>query len=204
MSNSDLGRGPGLQRAHDRARFTLERLVLRGVHSRLLLAAAIVAIVSLVAGAIALLADPATTELDDAVWWAFLRLTDPGYLGDDEGFARRTVSTIVTVLGYVLFLGLLIAILTQWLTSSIAKLESGVTPVAISDHVIILGWTHRTPTIVSELLRTRKRVERFLERQGTRQLRIVILSEDVDQARGIGHSSCVLARCPGMGVRSNP
>ena len=117
-----------------------------------------------------------------------MRLTDPGHLGDDEGFARRTVSTIVTVLGYVLFLGLLIAILTQWLTSSIAKLESGVTPVAISDHVIILGWTHRTPTIVSELLRTRKRVERFLERQGTRQLRIVILSEDVDQARGIGHS----------------
>jgi hypothetical protein len=183
MSNSELGRGSALRRGFDRARFMLERFVLRGVHSRLLFAAAIVALVSLVAGAIAWLVDPATTEFADAIWWAFLRLTDPGYLGDDEGFGRRTVSTIVTVLGYVLFLGLLIAILTQWLTSSIAKLESGVTPVAISDHVIILGWTHRTPTIVAELLRTRKRVERFLERQRARQLRIVILSEHVDQAR---------------------
>ena len=183
MSSSDLGGGSALRRGLDRARFALERLVLRSLYSRLAIAAAIVALVSLVAGAIALLVDPATTEFDDAVWWSFLRLTDPGYLGDDEGFARRTVSTIVTVLGYVLFLGLLIAILTQWLTNIIAKLESGVTPVAISDHVIILGWTYRTPTIVSELLRTGKRVERFLERQGTRQLRVVILAEHVDQAR---------------------
>ena len=63
--------------------------------------------------------------------------------------ARRTVSTVVTVLGYVLFLGLLIAILTQWLNETIAKLEAGVTPIALSDHVVILGWTHRVPTIVS-------------------------------------------------------
>ena len=183
MSSSDLGGGSALRRGLDRARFALERLVLRSLYSRLAIAAAIVALVSLVAGAIALLVDPATTEFDDAVWWSFLRLTDPGYLGDDEGFARRTVSTIVTVLGYVLFLGLLIAILTQWLTNIIAKLESGVTPVALSNHVIILGWTYRTPTIVSELLRTGKRVERFLERQGARQLRVVILAEHVDQAR---------------------
>lgn len=39
-----------MQRGFDRMRFTLERLVLRGLRSRLLLAAAIVAVVSLVAG----------------------------------------------------------------------------------------------------------------------------------------------------------
>ena len=38
----------------------------------------------------------------DAIWWGFLRLTDPGYLGDDHGALKRTVSTILTVLGYVL------------------------------------------------------------------------------------------------------
>jgi hypothetical protein len=97
--------------------------------------------------------------------------------------ARRAISTVLTVLGYVLFLGLLIAILTQWLNQIIGELESGVTPVAASDHVIVLGWTHRTPTIVSELLRTRTRVQRFLERHGARDLRIVILSERVDPAR---------------------
>ena len=33
----------------------------------------------------------------DGVWWSFLRLTDPGYLGDDEGAVLRVQSTIITV-----------------------------------------------------------------------------------------------------------
>ena len=170
------------QRGLYRLRFGLERLALRGLRYRLLLAAAIVAVVALVMGGLAALLDANFSGLGEATWWAFLRLTDPGYLGDDEGVVRRTVSTVVTVLGYVLFLGLLVAILTQWLNETISKLESGVTPVAASDHVIILGWTHRTPTIVVELLRTRNRVARFLERHGARELRVVILAERVDQA----------------------
>jgi hypothetical protein len=168
------------RRASNRTRFALERFLLRGLGHRLLLAASIVAVVALFAGVLVTLLDPEFSEAEDGVWWAFLRLTDPGYLGDDEGLARRTISTVVTVLGYVLFLGLLIAILTQWLNQLIARLESGVTPVSLSDHVIVLGWSQRTPTIVQELLRTRKRVERFLARQGARELRIVILAERVD------------------------
>jgi hypothetical protein len=173
---------PTHRRARDRLRFALERLLLRGLHYRLALAALIVVLVAVGGGALIALFDPAVSNLGDAFWWAFLRLTDPGYLGDDEGFVRRSVSTVLTVLGYVLFLGLLIAILTQWLNQLIAKLESGVTPVVVSGHVLVLGWTHRTPTIVSELLRTRNRVQRFLERHGARELRIVVLSDHVDDA----------------------
>jgi hypothetical protein len=175
-------RSESRNRASNRIRFALERFILRGVGYRLLLAAGIVAAVALVAGTLVATLDPGLSEPGEAVWWAFLRLTDPGYLGDDEGIARRTISTVVTVLGYVLFLGLLIAILTQWMNQLIARLESGLTPVALSDHVIVLGWSHRTPTIVQELLRTRERVERFLARQGARELRIVILAERVDAA----------------------
>jgi hypothetical protein len=175
-------RSESRNRASNRIRFALERFILRGLGYRLLLAAAIVAAVALVAGILVAALDPELSEPGEAVWWAFLRLSDPGYLGDDEGIARRTISTVVTVLGYVLFLGLLIAILTQWMNQLIARLESGVTPVALSDHVIVLGWSHRTPTIVQELLRTRKRVERFLARRGARELRIVILAERVDAA----------------------
>jgi hypothetical protein len=170
------------RRAPNRIRFALERFLLRGLGHRLLLAVSIVAAVALFAGILVTLLDPGFSEAGDGVWWAFLRLTDPGYLGDDEGLARRSISTVVTVLGYVLFLGLLIAILTQWLNQLIARLESGVTPVALSDHVIVLGWSQRTPTIVKELLRTRKRAERFLARHGARELRIVILAERVDAA----------------------
>ncbi|MDJ0851677.1 MAG: hypothetical protein QNK04_25150 [Myxococcota bacterium] len=164
-----------------RIRFFFERLVLRGLRYRLMLAGAIIVTVAVLAGSLITLVDTGSTSLGDDLWWAFLRLTDPGYLGDDEGFARRFVSTVVTVLGYVLFLGLLIAILTQWMNDSIAKLESGVTPVALADHVIILGWSHSAPTIVSELLRTRGRLERFLSRHEARELRVVILAERVDR-----------------------
>ena len=182
MDASEPLRSSAGQRGLHRLRFGLERLVLRGLRYRLLIAAAIVAAVALVAGGLIALLDSGFSELSKEVWWAFLRLTDPGYLGDDEGMARRTVSTVVTVLGYVLFLGLLIAILTQWLNDLIRKLEAGVTPVALSDHVILLGWTHRTPAIVRELLGTGGRLQRFLARRGARDLRIVILAEHVDDA----------------------
>ena len=168
------------RRGLDRIRFALERLVMRGVGYRLLLAGAIVAVVALVAGAFVWLLDGDPSGLNDEVWWAFLRLTDPGYLGDDQGIVRRTISTIVTVLGYVLFLGLLIAILTQWLIDRIAKLASGVTPIALSNHVIVLGWSHRTPEVIANLLGTGARLQRFLARRGARELRIVIMTERVD------------------------
>jgi hypothetical protein len=167
-------------RFQDRIAFRLERLVLRGVGYRLGLAAVIIFMVALGAGFLAvwLVAEGSPGE---AVWWAFLRLSDPGYLGDDEGVALRTISTIVTVLGYVLFLGLLVAIMTQWLNAKIEYLESGVTPIALRDHVIVLGWTARTPDIVRSLMASRRRVERFLDEIGARSLRVVVLVEELNE-----------------------
>ena len=163
-----------------RLRFTLERLLLRGVHYRLLAAALIIGSVALVAGVLVRLLDPQFEEMSDAVWWAFLRLTDPGYLGDDEGTVSRAVSTAVTVLGYVLFLGLLIAILTQWMNDWIRRVEGGLSDLPFDDHILVLGWNHRTPAIVLELLRTKGRVTRFLKEHDAGTLRIVILDEAVD------------------------
>ena len=163
-----------------RLQFTLERLLLRGVHYRLLVAALIVALVAVLAGVLVRVLDPQFEDISGAVWWAFLRLTDPGYLGDDEGTISRTVSTVVTVLGYVLFLGLLIAILTQWMNDWIRRVEAGLSELPFSDHILILGWNHRTPSIVLELLRTKGRVIRFLQEHDADTLRIVVLNETVD------------------------
>ncbi len=165
-----------------RLRFLLEQLVLRDLRARLMLAVVIVGVVAVAAGLLVGVLDGGFSGTAEAVWWAFLRLTDPGYLGDDEGLARRSISTVVTVLGYVLFLGLLIAILTQWLVQTITRLESGVTPVVLSDHIVILGWTHQTPAIVESLLGAGARVDRFLARRGARRLRVVIMAERVDAA----------------------
>ena len=53
-------------RALDRLRFALERLVLRGLRYRLMLAAAVVA---LVAGALVMQLDPESSDLGEAVWF---------------------------------------------------------------------------------------------------------------------------------------
>ena len=180
MSRAPRGEPSTRIRFRDRIAFRLERLVLRGIGYRLALAAAIIALVALVAGLLAILLVSEVSD-SEAIWWAFLRLSDPGYLGDDEGLTLRTISTIVTVLGYVLFLGLLVAIMTQWLNAKIEHLESGVTPIALRDHVIVLGWTARTPDIVRGLIASRRRVERFLARIGARSLRVVVLVEDLDE-----------------------
>jgi hypothetical protein len=172
-----------LNRAKNRFKFLVERTLLRGAHYRLLLIAALIGLVAALGGVVVLQTEGVEsgfTGPGEAVWWAFLRLTDPGYLGDDEGLVRRVVSTAITVLGYVLFMGALIAIMSQWLTQTMRRLESGLTPIAQSDHVLVLGWTNRTASIVEELLSSsEERLHRFLQRHGARRLNIAILAEDV-------------------------
>ena len=169
------------RRTRDHFKFWLERFLLRGPQYRLLFIAAVIGLLSVAAGILVL---PSGTfqSLPEAVWWAFLRLSDPGYLGDDEGLFIRGVSTVLTVSGYVVFLGSLVAIMTQWLNATMARLESGLTPVTRTDHVLILGWNNRTVPVVEELLRSEERVRRFLRHHGARSLQIVILAEEVTPA----------------------
>lgn len=172
---------PGLLRG---LQFVLERWVQRGIFSQLLLMAGLVATVAVLGGVAAWAFTPAFENLPTAIWWAFLRLTDPGYLGDDEGVVLRVISTAVTVLGYVLFMGSLIAIMTQWLARIIRKLESGLTPIAMQNHFVILGWTNRTSEIIKKLLTAGGRLERFFaKRSGSGRLRVVVLADEVDAER---------------------
>ena len=43
-----------------------------------------------------------------------------------------------------------------------------ITPIAENGHILLLGWTDRTPTIVRELVVSEGRVGRFLRREGGR------------------------------------
>lgn len=162
----------------NRLKFLLERLILRGALYRLLVIAVMMGLFAVLCGLLVYGYSAAFTDRGDAIWWAFLRLTDPGYLGDDEGLFVRAISTFLTVLGFVLFVGALIAILTQWLNQTIEDLENGYTPVALANHIVILGWTNRTAAIVSELFLAEGRVRRFLRRRGARDLRVAVLAND--------------------------
>lgn len=161
--------------------FQLERFLLGGAVYRLLFIVLCLGLLSIGCGLLLswLERGQARMTASESVWWAFLRLTDPGYLGDDHGGVRRIISTALTVLGYVLFLGALVATMTQGLNDQIRRLERGFTPVALSNHIVILGWNAATPELVSELTLSERGKRGFLERHGLKGVRLAVLAEEV-------------------------
>lgn len=165
----------------NRLQLVLERFLVRGPLYRLAFVIGVIGAFSL-AGGLLVVGTGQFDGLGEATWWAFLRLTDPGYLGDDKGTYVRVVSTALTVAGYVLFLGALIAIMTQWLNAALRRLENGLTPIAERDHIVVLGWTTRTATIVRELLLSTDRAQHLLRLRGRRSLSVVVQAEEIDAA----------------------
>ena len=159
--------------------FFIERQLVKGAPYQLLIVAAFIGFISVLGGLLVIPSGKPTANFGEAVWWAFLRLSDPGYLGDDEGIWRRFVSTLITVAGYVVFLGSLVAIITSSLNRKIRNLEQGLTPVAANNHIVILGWTNRTIHIAAEIFQSAGRVKHFLRRHRARILQLIILSDDV-------------------------
>lgn len=181
----------------DRIKFVVERQLVKGAGFQLLVVAAFIAAISLVGGILVVPLDGEFDHVGNAIWWAFLRLTDPGYLGDDVGAWQRFVSTLLTVSGYVVFMGTLVAILTRWLIARMDELERGLTPVTLKNHVVVLGWTSQTPPLLSELLSSTGRMRRFLEKHDASRLNLVVLTEEAsaEQVHELRHE-------PGIGPRA--
>ena len=159
--------------------FTLERQLVKGAQYQLLVVAALIGMISIIGGLLVVPTDTPNQSLGEAIWWAFLRLTDPGYLGDDVGNWRRFISTLLTIAGYVVFLGSLVAIITTWMNRKIRHLEQGLTPVTANNHLLILGWSNRTIHIASEIFQSVGRLKRLFEKFGIKKLKLIILSEEV-------------------------
>lgn len=159
--------------------FTLERQLVKGAQYQLLVVAALIGMISIIGGLLVIPTDTPSQSLGEAVWWAFLRLTDPGYLGDDEGNWRRFISTLLTIAGYVIFLGSLVAIITTWMNRKIRHLEQGLTPVTANNHIVILGWSNRTIHIAAEIFQSSGRLKRMFEKFNIKKLKLIVLSEEV-------------------------
>lgn len=126
---------------------------------QLLLVALVIGLLSVGGGVIVHYTNPtAYRDTSEAIWWAFLRLTDPGYLGDDRGMMPRLVSTFLTISGYVVFLGALVAIMTAWLNQLMSFLASGRSPIFERDHVLLIGWNDRIHALVEEVVHTWRRL----------------------------------------------
>ncbi len=167
----------------DRVKFIVERQLVKGAGFQLLVVGVFIGLISLIGGLLVIPFGEPHEDMGGAIWWAFLRLTDPGYLGDDVGNWQRLVSTILTISGYVVFMGTLVAILTRWLIAKMTDLERGLTPVTLRNHIVVLGWTNQTLPLLGELLGSSGRMRRFLEKHDTSRLRLVVLSETASAAQ---------------------
>jgi Trk K+ transport system NAD-binding subunit len=188
----------------DRIKFFVERQLVKGAGFQLLVVAAFIALISLIGGLLVMALGESFSDLGPAIWWAFLRLTDPGYLGDDAGTWQRIVSTMLTVSGYVVFMGTLVAIMTRWLIAKMTDLERGLTPVTLKNHIVVLGWTSQTLPLLSELVGESGRVKRFLEKHDTQKLNLVVLSEEASafQAHELRNASGIANRARQIVLRS--
>lgn len=170
-----------MNRLLDRIFYIVESAFIRSTVFQLLAVALLILLISLAGGTAVWLSDSSQFQTyGSAIWWAFLRLTDPGYLGDDKETFARIVSTILTVLGYVVFLGALVAIMTTWLNRAMFYLKSGRSQIFESDHILIIGWNPRMHAIIEEIVRSKDRVVKRLGR--IRLPAVVILTGQYDSS----------------------
>jgi hypothetical protein len=132
-----------------RIAYFLDRMVKKSLSTQLVLLLVLVFILT-VTGAFtaSLFSRRSFTSL---LWWSFLRIVDPGYLGEDKNFGERFVSVSIIISGLVTF-GLLISILSSAFQERLESIKKGHRPVLETDHSIILGWGSMVYSIIDDLL----------------------------------------------------
>ena len=92
-----------------------------------------------------------TPSLLERFWQSLLRILDPGTFSGDAGWPLRITMLLVTLLG-VLIGGSLIGLIVAAVDSKVEQLRRGRSVVAERGHTLILGWSPRIFTLISEIV----------------------------------------------------
>jgi voltage-gated potassium channel Kch len=87
----------------------------------------------------------------DAAWASLMRTLDPGTMGGDAGWTFRIIMFCVT-LGGIFIVSTLIGVLASGIGNKLDDLRKGKSPVMEDNHTLILGYTEKVFTIISELV----------------------------------------------------
>ena len=91
--------------------------------------------------------------ITDQLWRVYLQLTAPGNMNQDSKSPRHfKIAAVLAGLTGVVIFSTLIATLTTSLNQAIRSLKRGHSRVLEEGHTLILGWTHRVPEILRELV----------------------------------------------------
>jgi len=121
---------------------------------------AIVSVVSVfvLGGVIVLLGITGSTEPGaepltflEGSWKSLMATLDPGTMGADEGWDFRIVRFTATLIG-IFLISILIGSIASGIDQKIEELKRGRSRVLDSDHTLILGWSEKIFTIITELV----------------------------------------------------
>ena len=89
-------------------------------------------------------------DIGEAFWQSLLRILDPGTFSGDNGWLLRLVMLVVTLIG-ISIAAVLIGLIASGIEQRIDQLRRGRSTVVESGHTLILGWSPRIHTVISEL-----------------------------------------------------
>lgn len=128
----------------------------------------LILIASIVVTAFSILpVDTESMSFPEALWQSMMRAIDPGTVGGDYGWGFRIVMIVVTI-GGIFIVSALIGIISAGFDQKLDELRKGRSKVLEEGHTLILGWSPKVFTILSELA---------IANENQRKPRIVILSD---------------------------
>lgn len=94
--------------------------------------------------------DDDANSLPESVWDALMRTLDPGTVTGDSTWPYRIAALLITFAGIFIF-STLIGLIASVIDRTIENLRKGRGIVAEKDHTLVLGWSEKLHTIISEL-----------------------------------------------------
>ncbi len=109
----------------------------------------------------------APLSFEEGAWRSLMRTMDAGTVGGDNGWIYRIIGLVVTIGGIFIF-SALIGVLSNGINEKLEQLRKGKSFVIENNHVLILGWSSKIFTIISELI---------IANENVKKPRIVILAD---------------------------
>lgn len=156
----------------NRISYWFDNLMSKGAHMMILLLG-IISLIIIVLSALTIWYLKITPENQEPLtfiegfWQSLLRAIDAGTMGGDVGWPFRLISFLVT-LGGIFVLSILIGVLGSTIESKLDSLRKGKSFVIENGHTIILGYSSKIFTIISELI---------IANESAKHPRIVILAD---------------------------
>lgn len=155
-----------------RLRYSFDNTMSRGTSSLILWLGLLSLILVVGAGVIIVLfgiapAGEESLDFFEGAWRSMMRTLDPGTMGGDQGWSFRILEFFVTV-GGILIISTLIGVISSGIETILSTLRKGRSFVIEENHTLILGWSPKVFTLISELV---------IANENQKKGRIVILAD---------------------------